>query len=78
MKIAWDRKLDSRDIKTLNQRLAIELLTSDALNIVLIIQKNKTCHLINYLQIEKVVYVNNRDIIIFPVEDYKMKKMVVI
>lgn len=65
-----EEKLDFCDIRSLNQRLAMELPTSSALHIVIIVQKNKTCHLINRLQIEKFAHANNRDIIIFLREYY--------
>lgn len=67
-------KLDFRDIRDLNQRLAIELLILSTLNTVVIVQKNKTCYLVNRLQIEKFPQANNQDIIIFPIEYYKIKK----
>lgn len=74
LKRAWDKRLDSQNVRTLNQRLAIELPILGALSIVVIVQKNKTCYFINCLQIEKFVLANNRDIIIFPVEYYRIKK----
>lgn len=49
LKIAKERKLDFCDVRVLNQRLAMELPTSGALNTVIVVQKNKTCHLINRL-----------------------------
>lgn len=52
----------------------MELFTSGAMDTIIIVQKNKTCHLINRLQIEKFARANNRDIIIFPEEHYQMKK----
>lgn len=41
---------------------------------IIVIQKNKICHLINRVQIEKFVYANNWHIIIFSVENYQTKK----
>ena len=41
---------------------------------VIIVQKNKICHFINCLQIEKFARINNRDIIIFPTKYYQIKK----
>lgn len=74
LKKVREKKLDSYNIWVLNQRLAIELLISSVLNIVILIQKNKTCHFINYLQIEIFVDINNWDIIICPGEYYWIKK----
>lgn len=37
LKKARDKKLDSQDVRALNQRLAIEFLTLSALNIVVIV-----------------------------------------
>lgn len=74
LKRVWDKRLDSQNVGTLNQRLAMELPILGALSIVVIVQKNKTCYFINCLQIEKFVLANNRDIIIFPVEYYRIKK----
>ncbi len=71
---AGEGKLDSRDVNALNRRLAMELPTSGALDTVIVVQKNKTRHLINRLQIEKFARANNRDIIIFPAEHYRTKK----
>lgn len=44
------------------------------MNTVIIIQKNKTCHLINQLQIKKYVHANNWNIINFPAKYYQIKK----
>lgn len=74
LRIAQERKLDSWDINTLNQRIVREVLTSDALDTVIVMQKNKTRYLINCLQIENFAHVNNRDIIIFLLKHYQTKK----
>ena len=71
---AREEKLDYWDVITLNQRVAIKLPTSGALDTVIMVQKNKTRHLINRLQIEKFAYANNQDIIIFPAKHYQTKK----
>ena len=59
LKKAQNGKLDSRDVKVLNQRLAIQFLTLDTLNTIVMVQKNKTCHIVDYLQIEKFAYTND-------------------
>lgn len=41
---------------------------------IIVVQKNKICHLINRLQIEKFAHANNWDIIIFPAKYYQTKK----
>lgn len=74
MKKVQKKKLDFYDIKALNQRLAMEFLTSSALDTVIIVQKNKIYYFINCLQIKKFVYINNRDIFIFPEKHYQTKK----
>ncbi len=67
---ARDGRLGSPDVEALNQRLAMELLTTGAMDTVLVVQKNKTRHLINRLQIEMFARANNREIIIFLEEYY--------
>lgn len=46
---AREEKLDSCNVRALNQRLAMEFPTSGALNTVIVIQKNKTRLSINRL-----------------------------
>lgn len=48
--------------------------TSGTLDIIVVIQKNKTRHLINRLQIEQFGRTNNRDTLIFPIKDYQLKR----
>ncbi len=52
----------------------MKLPTTGAMDTVIVVQRNKTCHLINCLQIEIFACVNNREIIIFPGKHYRMKK----
>lgn len=49
LKKVRERKFESQNVYILNQRFAREFLAFDSLNIVIVIQKNKTCHLINQL-----------------------------
>lgn len=58
----------------LNRRMATELPISRSLDIIVIVQKNKTKHLIHQLQIEQLACANNQDILIFPAEYYQLKK----
>lgn len=74
LKRVREKKLDFCDVRALKQKLAIEFPTSGALNIIIMIQKNKTYHFINYLQIKKFAYINNWDIIIFREKYYQSKK----
>ncbi len=69
-----DGRLGSQDVRALNQRLAIELSTIGVMDTVIVVQRNKTCHLINHIQIKIFARANNREIIIFPGEYYQMKK----
>lgn len=57
-----DEKLDFRDIKALNQRLAMKLPILGAINIV---KKQKNYYFINCLPIEMFICANNSEIIIF-------------
>lgn len=52
----------------------MKLPTFGLLNIVIIIQRNKTKYLINWLQIEYFAYINNQNIFIFPIKYYWLKK----
>lgn len=74
LKRAREGKLNLQNVRTLNQRPVIDIPTIGTMDTVNIIQKNKTCHFINQLQSEKYACANNRDIIIFPVKYYQMKK----
>lgn len=74
MKKAREGNFDLRDVQTLNQRLAKDLLTTGAIYTVIIIQKNKTCNFINQFEIEKYARENNRDIIIILAKYYPMNK----
>lgn len=67
-------KLNFGDIEVLDRRLAIKLPVLSSLNTIIIVQKNKTHHFINQLQIEKFARENNEDIIIFLVKYYITKK----
>lgn len=52
----------------------MDIPATGAMDTVIIVQKSKTRHLINRLQIEKYARANNQDIIIFPAKHYRMKK----
>ncbi len=52
----------------------MELPTTGAIDTVIVIQRNKTPHLITCLQIEIFAHANNWEIIIFLGEHYRMKK----
>lgn len=71
---AREENLNSRDVEALNRRLVIELPISNTLDIVIVVQKNKSCLVINQLQITKFVRENNQDIIIFPGKHYQTRK----
>lgn len=49
LKKTQEGKLNSCDIRVLNQRLVMELSILSTLNTVIIVQKNKTHYLINHL-----------------------------
>lgn len=49
LKKIQEEKLNSCDIRVLNQRLVMELSISSTLNTVIVVQKNKTHYLINHL-----------------------------
>lgn len=44
------------------------------LDTVVVVQKNKTRHLINWLQIQQFAHINNQDILIFLAKYYWIKK----
>lgn len=69
-----EKRLNIEDIYTLDKRVATELPISRLLNAVIVVQKNKIRHLINWLQIEQFAYANNQDILIFLAEYYRLKK----
>ena len=74
LKRAREGRLNIEDVYTLNRRVVTELPISESLDTVVVVQKNKTRHLINQLQIERFARANNRDILIFPAEHYRLKK----
>lgn len=74
LKQARQRKLDICNIHILNKRVAIILPISGLLDSVVVIQRNKTRHLINLVQIKQFARANNQAIIIFYAKHYQLKK----
>ena len=74
LKRARRGSLNIHDVNILNQRVATNLPDSGLLDTVVIVQKNKTRHLVNRVQIERFACANNQTIIIFPAEHYRLKK----
>lgn len=73
-KKARDGKFNFQDVRALNHKFEIEILILNTLDTVVGVQNNKTCHLINHLQIKRFVYTSNSDIIIFLVDHSQTKK----
>ena len=70
LKKVREGKIDFQDIWALNQGLA----TLVAIDTIIVVQKNKTCHFINRSQIKNFAHAKNLDIIIFLAEHYQAKK----
>ena len=74
LKRARQGKLNIRDIEILNKRVTTSFLDTETLETVVVVQKNKSRHLINRMQIERLAQAINQTIIIFPAENYRLKK----
>lgn len=70
LKNAQQKKLNIEDIHALNEKLITNLPTSRTVDIIIVIYKSKTRHLINWLQIEQFAHIKNRDIFIFLAKYY--------
>lgn len=62
------------NISILSKKVVTSLTLSDLLNNIVIVQCNKTRHLINRLQIERFAHFVCYDIIIFPAQHSRTKK----
>lgn len=67
-------KLNFWDINTLNQRIVKKFCISGAFNTIIMMQNNRTYHLINCPKIAIFEYANNWHIITFLVKYYQIKK----
>ncbi len=59
LKRARQRKLNMRDVEILNKRVATSLPDTRSLKTVVVVEKNKSKHLINRMQIERFARTNN-------------------
>ena len=74
LKRARNGELNLEDVDTLNDRVATNLPISQSMDSVVVVQKNKTRHLVNRLQIERFARSQNQDILLFPAEHFRTKK----
>ncbi|WP_375449089.1 AAA family ATPase [uncultured Nostoc sp.] len=74
LKRARHSLLNVEDVNSLNARVATHLPDSDFADTIIIVQKNKTRHLINRLQAENFARSHNIDLILFPTEHSRNKK----
>ncbi len=65
---AHKRVLTQADVLMLNEKVVTGLILNDPLNNIVIVQWNKTRHLINRLQIERFARSIGHDIVIFPAQ----------
>lgn len=66
--------LTQADVSKLNEKVVTGLTLSDPLNNIVIVQRNKTRHLINRLQIERFARSVGHDIVIFPAQHSRTKR----
>lgn len=66
--------LNIHNVNILDKKVATNLSDSGSLDTVVVVQKNKTRHLVNRVQIEQFACTNNQTIVIFPTEHYRLKK----
>ncbi len=62
------------DISMLNEKVVTGLTLNDPLNNIVIVQRNKTRHLINCLQIERFARSIGYDIVIFPAQHNRTRR----
>ncbi len=74
LKRARNCLLNLDDVNTLNARVATHLPNSDFNDTVVVVQKNRTRHLINRLQAQNFALSPNLDLILFPAEYFRNKK----
>ncbi len=74
LKYAINSLLNLDNVNTLNAQVATHLPNSDFNNTVIIVQKNRTRHLINRLQAQNFALSQNFDLILFPAEHSRIKK----
>ncbi len=67
-------ELTHGDVAMLNRKVVTALTLSDPLKNIVIVQRNKTRHLINRLQIERFARSVGHDIIIFPAQHSRTKR----
>ncbi len=68
------RELTHGDVAMLHRKAVTALTLSDPLKNIVIVQRNKTRHLINRLQIERFAWSVGHDIIIFPAQHSRIKR----
>lgn len=66
--------LTQADISIFNEKVVTGLALSDPLNNIVILQRNKTRHLIIFLQIQKFACFIGHDIVIFPAQQSHTKR----
>lgn len=73
-KCAKNSLLNLDDIHVLNAQVATHLFNSDFNNTIIVVQKNRTRHLINCLQTQNFALSQNLDLILFLIEHSRNKK----
>ncbi len=74
LKRARKEMLTQADISMLNEKVVIGLTLNDPLNNIVIVQRNKTRHLINHLQIERFARFVGHHIVIFPAQHSRTRR----
>ncbi len=74
LKRARNGLLNLNNVNTLNAQVATHLPNSDFNDTIVVIQKNRTRHLINRLQAQNFALSQNLDLILFPTEHSRNKK----
>ncbi len=66
--------LTQADVSMLNEKVVTSLTLNDPLNNIVIVQWNKTRHLVNHLQIERFARSISHDIVIFPAQHSRTRR----